>query len=81
MTDGRHRPGVDDVPDGVETAGAFRGQRHHPDGAAPGREHLPEFSGVGIAQQRRIVGSAAFASQPRPLQMNPGDQSGPHLFG
>ena len=73
VPDGGDDAVVGEQPYGVQPAGQFGGERHHPRGAAGGVDQLADVRGVGVAQQRRVVGAAAAARDERALEVDAGE--------
>src|ERR1700744_629221 len=70
MSHGDNDTGVRKAPDRVLAAGALRCQRDPPDRA-----------GIGVTHLGAVVCAAAAGAQPRPLEMDTGDDTRPDRFG
>ena len=78
VTHGGNRSRSDDPADRLECPGPLRGQGDHPYRSLGGGEQPVDLGWIRVAQEIRIVRATALHRQPRPLQMDSGDQPRAH---
>ena len=75
VTDRRHHPVIDGYADGLQRPRPLRSEGDHPDRPAAGGQHRGQLVAIRIAELTHLVRARTVLRQPRPLEVDAGDDA------